>query len=215
MVAGIRETMRDPRVRTNHEQEIAVVHILRSVTGLAAKHMAVNPEVAGFLLRQRVEDIARTECAQERTGISAASVVALAATTIDRHALAAMPVDEISHPLGDFGDRHLPVDRIKPAVGATAQWSGEPVLVVRIIRDARRFVAEIPLRFWAGTVASDLLDVSLVDQYFDPAIYITKIAGCLVPCTGCHGDIPWGGSKAHYGCVAPVAAALPASFGQA
>src|SRR5258705_3139692 len=164
MVAGIRETMRDPRVRTNHEQEIAVVHILRSVTGLAAKHMAVNPEVAGFLLRQRVEGIARTECAQERTGISAASVVALAATTIERHALAAMPVDEISHPLGDFGDRHLPVDRIKPAVGATAQWSGEPVLVVRIVRDARRFVAEIPLRFWAGTVASDLLDVSLVDQ---------------------------------------------------
>src|SRR6266436_3866802 len=83
------------------------------------------------------------------------------------------------------------VDRIKPAVGATPQWSGEPVLVVRIVRDARRFVAEIPLRFWAGTVASDLLDVSLVEQYFDPAIYITKIAGCLVPCTGCHGDIPW------------------------
>src|SRR5260221_1836265 len=96
MVAGIRETMRDPRVRTNHEQEIAVVHILRSVTGLAAKHMAVNPEVAGFLLRQCVEDISRTDCAQERTGIGAASVDALASVTINSHAPAAIQVVKIS-----------------------------------------------------------------------------------------------------------------------
>src|SRR5260370_17549087 len=107
MVAGIRETMRDPRVRTNHEQEIAVVHILRSVTGLAAKHMAVNPEVAGFLLRQCVEDVARTECAQERTGIGAASVVALAPATIEHHALSAIPLHQLSHTLTDLANRHI------------------------------------------------------------------------------------------------------------
>src|SRR6266436_9929952 len=33
---------------------------------------------------------------------------------VDRHGGKSM-----AHPLGDFGDRHLPVDRIKPAVGAT------------------------------------------------------------------------------------------------
>jgi hypothetical protein len=84
-----------------------------------------------------------------------------------------MPVDEISQPLGDLGNRHIPLDRIEPAVGATAQWSGEPVLVVRIIRDARRLVAEIPLRFRTGAITPDLLDMPLTDQNLDPAIHIT------------------------------------------
>src|SRR5258708_8535526 len=95
MVAGIRETMRDPRVRTNHEQEIAVVHILRSVTGLAAKHMAVNPEVAGFLLRQRVEDIARTECAQCLTRVVAGDNRRLLGSSVERHSQLQSP----DHPL--------------------------------------------------------------------------------------------------------------------
>ena len=182
MVAGIGETMRDPRVCTDHQQEIAAMHILRGVTGLAAEHMAVDPEVAGFLLRQRVEDIARTERAQERIGIGAAGVVALPAAAIERQALAAVPVDQVSHPPGDLGNRNIPPNRIKSAVGATAQRRREPVLVMRIKGDARRLVAEIALRFRAGTIAPYLFDMPLIDQDFDAAIDITEVAGRLVPC---------------------------------
>ena len=182
VVAGIGETMRDPGVRTDHQQEIAAMHILRGVTGLAAEHMAVDPEVAGLLLRQRVEDIARTERAQERIGIGAAGVVALPAPAIERQALAAVPVDQVSHPLGDLGNRDIPRDRIEAAVGATAQRRREPVLVVRVVRNARRLVAEIALRFRAGTIAPDLFDMPVIDQDFDAAIDVTEIAGRLVPC---------------------------------
>jgi hypothetical protein len=181
MVAGIRKTVRDPWVCTNYQQEIAAVHILGGVTGLAAEHVTVDPEIPGFLLRQCVEDIARTKRAQECIGIGAAGVVALAATAIERHALAAVPVDQASHPRGDFGNRDIPFDRVEPAVGATPQRRGEPVLVVRIIRDARGFIAKIALRFRAGAIAPDLLDTPVIDQDFDPAIDITEIAGGLVP----------------------------------
>src|SRR6202040_3883378 len=118
----IGKAMRDPWVGPDHEQQIAVVDILGGVTGLTAEHMAVDPEVAGLLLRQRVEDIARTERAQERVGIGAAGVVALPATAIERQALAAVPVDQVSHPPGDLGNRDVPRDRIESAVGATTQW---------------------------------------------------------------------------------------------
>ena len=58
MVAGIGKAVRDPRICTDHKQKVAVVHVFRGVTGLAAEHVPVDPEVAGFLLRQRIEDIA-------------------------------------------------------------------------------------------------------------------------------------------------------------
>ena len=67
-----------------------MIDVLGGVAGLAAEHVAVDPEVAGLLLRERVEDIARTERPQERLGIGAAGVVALAATAIEREALAAV-----------------------------------------------------------------------------------------------------------------------------
>jgi hypothetical protein len=50
-------------------------------------------------------------------------------------------IDERAHPLGDFGNRDIPLDRVKPAVGAPPQRRGQPVLVVRIVRYARSLVA--------------------------------------------------------------------------
>ena len=42
----------------DHEQQVAVMDVFGGVAGLAAEHLAVDPEVAGLLLRQRVEDVA-------------------------------------------------------------------------------------------------------------------------------------------------------------
>ena len=72
-------------------------------------------------------------------------MVTLAATAIERHALAAVAINEGSHPPGDLRNRHVPLDRVKTSVGAATQWRGEPVLVVRIVGYARGLVAKVPL----------------------------------------------------------------------
>ena len=74
-----------------------MMHVLGGVAGLAAEQMAVDPEVAGFFLRQRVEDMPRAERAQDRVGIGAAGMVALAAAAIERDALSAMALDHGAH----------------------------------------------------------------------------------------------------------------------
>ena len=84
MVARIREAVRDPGIRADHEQQVAVVDVLGGVAGLAAEHMTVDPEVAGLLLRQRIEHVARAERAQESGRIGAAGMIALAAAAIER-----------------------------------------------------------------------------------------------------------------------------------
>ena len=161
-----------------------MVYIFGGVAGLAAEHVPVDPEVAGLLLRQRVEDIARTERAQERIGIGAAGVVALAATAIECHALAAVAINEAAHPLGDLCNRHVPLDGVKTSVGTATQWRGEPILVVRIVRNARGLVAEVALGFRAGPVTADLFDMPVINQDLDAAIDVTEIAGRLMPGAG-------------------------------
>jgi hypothetical protein len=113
------------------------------VAGLAAEHMTVDPEIAGLLLRQGVEDATRTQCAQECIGIRTSGMVALTSTAIKGDALAPMFVDEAPHPLGDFPDRHVPFDFVKAPVGTTTQRGLEAVLVVGIEGNTRRLVAEI------------------------------------------------------------------------
>ena len=107
--------------------------VLCGMARLAAEHVAIDPEVAGFLLRKGIEDAARTQRAQQSTGVGTAGVVALPATTVKGDSLAAISVDDVSQPLCDFCDRHVPLDFIEAAVGATAQRGREPIPVMRII----------------------------------------------------------------------------------
>lgn len=51
MVARIVEAVDNPRICADDKQEIAMMDVLGGVTGLAAEHVAVDPDVAGFLLR--------------------------------------------------------------------------------------------------------------------------------------------------------------------
>ena len=61
MIARIGEAVRDPGICTDDKQEIAMMYVFGGVARLAAEHVAVDPEVAGFLLRKRVEGAARTQ----------------------------------------------------------------------------------------------------------------------------------------------------------
>ena len=145
MVAGVGKAVRDPGIGADHEQQVAMMHVLGGVAGLAAEQVAVDPEIAGLFLRQRVEDVARAERAQHRLGIGAAGMVALAAAAIERKALAAVTVDDGAQLRRDLGNRGVPVDRLEAAVGAPAQRRGQPVAVMRIEGDPRGLVAEIAL----------------------------------------------------------------------
>jgi hypothetical protein len=145
MVARIGEAVRNPGICTDDKQEIAMMYVLGGVARLAAEHVTIDPEVAGFFLRKGIEDAARTQRAQQSTGVGAAGVVALPTTAVKGDTLAAIPVDDISQPLRDFCDRHVPLDFIKTAVGATTQWRREPIPVMRIIWNPGRLVAQVAL----------------------------------------------------------------------
>src|SRR5205823_10436985 len=133
MIARIGEAVRDPGIGTDDKQEIAMMDVLGGVAGLAAEHVAIDPEVAGFFLRKGIEDAARTQRAQQSTGVGAAGVVALPATAVKGDSLAAIAVDDVSQPVRDFCDRHVPLDCIEAAVGAATQRRREPISVMRII----------------------------------------------------------------------------------
>jgi len=181
MVARIGETVGDPGIGADHEQEVAVVDVLGGVTGLAAEHVAVNPEIAGLLLRQRVEDMARAECAHQRRGVGAAGMVALTAAAIQRKALAAVAVDDFTKLGRDLGNRRVPVDRLEAAVGTAAQRRGQAVAVMGIKGDTRGLVAEIALRFRIVAVAPHLGDAVVLDHHLESAIDVAEIAGGFPP----------------------------------
>ena len=50
--------MREPGIRADHEQHVAVLDILRGMTRLRAEQMSVDPEITGLFLGQRVEHMA-------------------------------------------------------------------------------------------------------------------------------------------------------------
>ena len=72
-------------------------------------------------------------------------MVALPATAVKGDTLATISVDDVSQPLRDFCDRHVPLDFIEAAVGATTQRGREPISVMRIIWNPGRLVAQIAL----------------------------------------------------------------------
>ena len=57
MIARIGKAVGDPGIGADHEQQVAMMHVFGGVAGLAAEHVAVDPEIAGLLLRQRIEDV--------------------------------------------------------------------------------------------------------------------------------------------------------------
>src|SRR6516164_3159629 len=123
-----------------------MMHVLGRVAGLAAEHVAIDPEITGLLLRQRIEDMARAERAQERGRIRPAGMVALTAAAVERDALAAVPVHDVAQAACDLRDRGIPVDGLKAAVGAAAQRAGQAVPVMGVEGNPRGFVTEVTLR---------------------------------------------------------------------
>ena len=187
MIARIGKAVGDPGIGADHEQQVAMMHVFGGVAGLAAEHVAVDPEIAGLFLRQRIEDVPRAERAQQRRRVGAAGMVALAAAAIEREALAAVAIHDLAQFRGDLRNRRIPVDRIKTAVGAAAQRRGQAIPVMGVEGDARRLVAEIALRFRIVAVAAHFGDAVVIDQHLEAAIDVAQIAGGFPPVGAGHG----------------------------
>src|SRR5882724_7375069 len=140
----------------------------------------------------------RAERAQERRRVGAAGMIALAAAAIEREALAAVPVHQLAQARGDFRNRGVPVDRVEAAVGASAQWRGQPVLVMGVVGNARGLVAEITFRFRVLAVAAHFRDAVLIDHDLDAAIDVADVAGGLSPFWARHRALPPGPVRSRY-----------------
>ena len=77
-VPGVAEPVGLPGVAAEHHQQVAVLDVLGGVHGGRAEQLPVDPEVAGLLLRKRVEVPRRVHPLQQRRAVRAAGVVALA-----------------------------------------------------------------------------------------------------------------------------------------
>ena len=60
------EAVRHPGIAPEHHEQVGVLDVLRRVAELVAEEPPVHPEVAGLLLRERVEVLVRAERARER-----------------------------------------------------------------------------------------------------------------------------------------------------
>ena len=105
----------------------------KSARIMRAEHLAVHPELAGLLLRQRVGPVLGAERPQRGAAVAATEMVPLPATAVVEDRLAAVGVAHRGELLGDLADRGVPVDLLERAVVAAPQRRGQPRLVLVVV----------------------------------------------------------------------------------
>ena len=116
--ARAREPVRLPRVLADEHRDLGALEVGRRVAARAAEELAVDPELAGLLLRERVRHVAHAERRARGRAVGAAEVVPLPAAAVVEDRRAAVLVADRAQALGDLGDGGVPVDRLERPVGA-------------------------------------------------------------------------------------------------
>ena len=179
--ARAREAVRHPRVLADEQRNLGVLEVGAHD---AAEHLAVHPELAGLLLRQRVRAVPAPERPHHRPAVGAAEMIALPAAAVVEDRLATVLVADRLQPGSNLGDRRLPVDLLVGAVGATPERVedslGAPVLVVI---EAQRLLAGVALRGGVRLVAADPLEPAAIvtEAHFDTAVALAEDARRLLP----------------------------------
>ena len=89
---GAREAVRLPRVLADEHGDLGVLEVAAWCGSAAAEQLAVDPELAGLLLGERVRGVADAERGARRAAVAAAEVVALAAAAVVEDRVAAVGV---------------------------------------------------------------------------------------------------------------------------
>ncbi len=124
----------------------------KSPCGSRAEHLALHPELAGLLLRQRVGAILHAERLQRRIAICATQMVSLSAAAVVEDALAAvLRADRCSSFCAISRMAVRPVDRLVRSVGPPAHRRAQAVRAVLVVVQPLRLLAHVALRDRMGS----------------------------------------------------------------
>ena len=149
-----------------------------------AEHLALDPEFAGLLLRQRVGTELVADRLQKTVGVGAAEVVALATAPVIKNALAAVCSLDRHELVCDFANRHVPANRLVTPVRSTAQGRGQPVSAILVVIHALRLLADVAPRGRVRVIAADLDDMTAMlpaELHLNAAVDAAQDAGGLFP----------------------------------
>src|SRR5215467_5713810 len=157
---GVRETVRLPRILAHEQGHFTVLEI---APYRRAEHEAVDPGLAGLLLRDGARPELRAERAQRRRAVEPAEMVSLPTAPVVEDGLAPVGVPHRREPRGDFGDRGVPIDLLEGTVSAATQRPEHALTAsVLIVIQAERLLTGVALRGGVRLVASDLLETAAV-----------------------------------------------------
>ena len=176
-----RETVRLPGVLAEKNRDLRLFVVTGGVATRLAEELAIDPELAGLLLRQRVRCVHRAKRRPRSATVPAAQVIPLAAAAVVENRLATVLVAHRGESLSHLGDRRVPVDLLERAIGATTHRRSQPVASVLVMIQTMRLLACIALRAGMLLVAAHLGDPPALGLDLEPAIDAAENARCLLP----------------------------------
>ena len=129
-----------PGVLANEKGDITVLKI---TPYLMTEHLCVDPEFAGFFLRQGIGAIAAAQNRAGCNGKSAGQVIALAAAAVIKNLVPAVLVPNGGEAIHDLPAGLIPWNGRKAAIGLPLQGCGYPIPAVLVVVQARRFLTEV------------------------------------------------------------------------
>jgi len=110
-----------------------------------------------------------------------AEVVALPTAAVEEDLVAAVLGPDGRQPLGDLGDRGVPVDLLIGPVGTPSQRARQPDRPRLVVVEPQRLLAGVALGARMRLVAADLGQSPPFDLHLDPAVALAQDAGALLP----------------------------------
>ena len=176
-VAGIHNAVRLKRVGTDEQHVVGVLYVFGGVAKLAAKQAAVHPDVAGFFLGQGRVDEPAAHGGQHLAAVHAAPVVALPAAAHEGKRRPAVLPFHLVELLRDFTQRGVPADAGKRAIGLALKRVAQAVVVVLVIFEPGRFLADVALADGVLLIAPDFGKFPVLNVGLQAAVTGTQRAG--------------------------------------
>ena len=127
------EAVAVPGILAHEDRAIGVVEVRRSVARHRTVQLAVDPELAGLLLGQRIGLVAHPESLASRPREPAWKMVALSAATVVEDLLPAMFITDFGQTGGHFANGRVPADLLEGSVGPAAQRSTQAIRAVLVV----------------------------------------------------------------------------------
>ena len=179
-VAGVGNAMRLIRIGADEQHVVGVFDIFGGMAGLVTKEATVDPEVAGLFLRQRRIDEAALHRLVQLLAVHATQMVALATATVKGKGRSAMLLADCRQAPCNLVQRLVPADANEAAVGLTLQGVPQAILMMLIVFQTGRFLADVPPGYRMFLVAANARELPIFYGDCQSAIARTEDAGCFL-----------------------------------